>query len=65
MWNRVEDGLPPAGSQCIATVEYEGRRVSNEVWYDGGWSIPKGFKVVAWMLMPEPYEEDRKKGARA
>ena len=56
-WVPVTERLPEKGGLYFVTKENEyGRYVATEWFYqDKTWST--GWKVVAWMPMPKPYEE--------
>ncbi len=72
-WKSIKDELPPVGVPLIVTVyNYweECRALRYPVYYDeklcGDYAFFHGerkmqqgcTKVLAWMLMPEPYRED-------
>lgn len=56
-WVPVTEKLPEKGGLYFVTKENEyGKYVATEWFYqDKTWST--GWKVVAWMPMPKPYEE--------
>ena len=56
-WIPVSERLPDKGGLYFVTKENDyGKYVSTEWFYqDNTWST--GWKVIAWMPMPKPYEE--------
>ncbi len=61
-WVNVHDGLPPHPHPVLVTIDsYYRPRFEQIARYDHGWVIPKGIgRVVAWMELPEEYQDDEK-----
>lgn len=59
-WIPCSERLPEKNCRCLTTNDAWGAfEVDWNAWIDGQWLYPNE-EPVAWMPLPEPYEEEKK-----
>ena len=63
-WIPVNERLPEDGKQVLCCNKYGSVFTSELTWSKGYLMFGRHYDVIAWMPLPEPYQEGKKKNER-